>query len=181
MRTGSDSCQASPWVRRIFGATLWVITAAGCGFHLRSVVELPEGMRVVYAQGFAPGSEFPWYLERNLRQTDAKLTRKREDAGLVLNAVEERLNRREVSLSETGKANMYELSYVLTYDLQDPAGEVIANPQTITVVRDYFNPQINVIGKSEEEGIIWKEMYQEAVRNLMRNVEVRLRDRGPAP
>jgi LPS-assembly lipoprotein len=156
----------------------WALSA--CGFHLRGAVELPEQMNTVYAQGFGPASPFPSYLSENLKQSDARLTLEREDAGIILNAINEQFNRREVSLSETGKANIYELSYVLTYDLRNSSGDVILGKQTITVVRDYFNPQVEVIGKSTEEGVIRKEMYQEAVRNLLRRFEVVLRDRSKA-
>ncbi|MGH8557048.1 MAG: LPS assembly lipoprotein LptE [Methylococcales bacterium] len=159
-----------------------LITAlSACGFHLRSAVELPEGMKSVFAQNFAPGSPFLSYLDQNLKHADGELTSSRKDAGLVLKAVDEQFLRRAVSLSQTGKANMYELKYVLTYNLQDSAGELILASQTITVVRDYFNPQVEVIGKSTEEEVIRKEMYQEAVRNLLRRVEVALHGRSAAP
>jgi LPS-assembly lipoprotein len=181
MRTLFKAFSMTTCIQKITGLAILVIAASACGFHLRSAVQLPEGMHSVYAQGFAPDSRFPAYLSQNLKQSDATLTQNRKEAGVVLNALNEQFNRREVSLSETGKANTYELSYILTYDLQDPAGEVILPQQTITVIRDYFNPQINVIGKSEEEGVIRKEMYQEAVRNLLRNVEVSLRGRLAVP
>ncbi|MGH8547355.1 MAG: LPS assembly lipoprotein LptE [Methylococcales bacterium] len=180
MRTNLERSAAAVWTRPwLLGVVLTGVLSA-CGFHLRGAVELPEGMNTIYAQGFAPGSPFVSYLSQNLKQSDTNLSPKREDAGIILNAINEQFNRREVSLSDTGKANMYELSYILTYNLQDPDGEVILASQTITVVRDYFNPQVEVIGKSTEEGVIRKEMYQEAVRNLLRRFEVALRDRSAA-
>ena len=44
--------------------------------------------------------------------------------------------------------------------------------QTIVVVRDYFNEQLNVIGKSQEEDLIRKEIYNDAVRSMIRRVGV---------
>ncbi|MGR9107553.1 MAG: LPS-assembly lipoprotein LptE [Gammaproteobacteria bacterium] len=135
-------------------------------------------MNKIYVQGFVPGSQFPNYLNRDLKFADGSLTPNREDAGVILRAVNEQFLRREVSLSQTGQANMYELTYKLTYDLQNPAGETIMAQQNVTIVREYFNPQVNVIGKSEEEGVIRTEMYREAVRSVLRSVEVALRDRN---
>lgn len=180
MRIGCKSSEAAGLTRTWWFAAVLSSVLGACGFHLRSAVELPEGMNSIYAQGFSPGSPFPSYLSQHLKQSNGTVTANREDAGVVLNAVNEQFNRREVSLSETGKANMYELSYILTYDLRDPAGDPLLASQTITVVRDYFNPQVEVIGKSTEEGVIRKEMYQEAVRNLLRTLEVALHGRSAA-
>ena len=151
---------------------------SACGFHLRDAVELPAGMNTIYTEGFNPASPFVSYLGQNLKHSDAKLTLDREEAGVVLKATNEQFLRREVSLSDTGKANMYELSYILNYDLLAPAGEVIQAGQSIKIIREYFNPQVQVIGKSAEEDVIRKEMYQEAVRNLLRRAEVALRNRS---
>lgn len=154
---------------------LMLAVLSACGFHMRRAVDLPEGLKTVYVNGFAPGSPFPSYLGQNMKLSDGQVTSDRETAGFVLNAVNEQFNRREVSLSDTGKANVYELTYILTFDIQTPTGQVILSPQTIQVVRDYFNPQIEVIGKSEEESVIRNEMYKEAVRTLLRRAEIALR------
>ncbi len=173
---------SSPLVR--FGKIIVVAVLSGvfyaCGFHLRSSVELPEGMRSVYADGFTPGSPFLTYLGQKLQRGDGELTQSRQDARVVLKALNEQFLRREVSLSQTGKANSYELTYILTYNLQDPAGDAILAQQTISVIREYFNPQVDVIGKSEEENVIRKEMYREAVRNLLSRVEIALHGRSAA-
>ncbi len=180
MKTVFEVSLPSVWLGKIFVFVVLAGVLCACGFHLRGAVKLPAGMEKIYPQGFAPGSQFLPYLAQDLKHADGALAPKREDAGVILNAMNEQFVRREVSLSETGKANMYQLSYILTYELQNPAGEVILNPQTITVVREYFNPQVEVIGKFEEEGQIRREMYREAVRNLLRSVEVATRGRTVA-
>jgi LPS-assembly lipoprotein len=180
MRTFSEASVRSVWLGKILGFVVLTGVLCACGFHLRGAAKLPAGMERIYAQGFAPGSQFLPYLAQDLKHADGALAARREDAGVILNAINEQFLRREVSLSETGKANMYQLSYLLTYDLQNQAGEVILSPQTITVVREYFNPQVEVIGKFEEEGLIRKEMYREAVRNLLRSLEVATRGQAVA-
>ena len=148
---------------------------AGCGFHLRKPVELPPGMNQIYVKGMTPGSLFVAHLNRTLKLSDGRVTNDLAAAGLVLKIFNDRMNRREVSLSQTGKANEYELTYILDYELQSPDGEKILPRQTIQVIRDYFNPQVNVIGKSSEENVIRNEMYKEAARTLLRRTEVALR------
>lgn len=169
------------WVKKGIVLGLLVTVVSACGFHMRRAVDLPEGLNTVYVNGFPPGSLFPSYLDQNMKLSEGQVIYDRGAAGFVLNAMSEQFKRREVSLSDTGKANVYELTYILTFDVQTPTGEVILNPQTIQVVRDYFNPQINVIGKSEEEGVIRNEMYREAVRTLLRRTEIALRNYASVP
>lgn len=154
------------------------VLISACGFHLRGATKLPEGMRKIYAEGFLPGSSFLPSLAQDLKHSGGRLTYKREEAELVIRALNEEYIRREVSLSDSGKANMYELTYRLDFDLEEPAGESILEPKNITIVREYYNPQVNVIGKSEEESVIRKEMYREAVRSLLRSLEVATQGRS---
>lgn len=167
-------------VRKIVPFVLLTVLLAACGFHLREAVELPEGMNQVYTTGFLPDSPFPNYLSKGLDLSGGAVVAKREKAGLILHALNEQFLRQEVSLSQAGKANQYKLTYILSYELQDPAGKLIQPPRTLTIEREYFNPQVNIIGKTEEEGLIRKEMYDEAVYSLFRSVEVTLRHRSSA-
>lgn len=148
---------------------------SGCGFHMRKPVELPPGMNQVYVKGLSSGSPFMSHFNQTIKLSDGRVTGDLAAAGLVLNVFDDHLNRREVSLSQTGKANEYELTYRLDYELQSPDGKTILPRQTIQVIRDYFNPQVNVIGKSSEEGVIRNEMYKEAARILLRRTEIALR------
>lgn len=148
---------------------------AGCGWHMRQAVDLPPDRRTVFVQGLAANNRFVGTLHEIMRQSDGQVVRDSDKAGFILNVSSENFDRREVSLSETGKANQYELTYRLFFSLQTPEGEIILPEQKLQVIRDYFNPQINVIGKSEEEWLIRKDMYEEAARALLRRAEIAFR------
>lgn len=148
---------------------------SGCGFRMRKPVELPPGMNKIFVKGLPSGGPFASHLNQTMQLSNGRVTNDLAAAGLVLNVFGNRLNRRVVSLSQTGKANEYELTYRLDYELQSPDGKTILPRQTIQVIRDYFNPQVNVIGKSAEEGVIRNEMYKEAARTLLRRTEIVLR------
>lgn len=168
-------------IRKNLISVAFLVLFSACGFHLRQPVELPPGMNKVYVEGISQYSPFLSYFYQAIRLSDGHLTSDLASAGLVLNVLDEQLHRREVSLSESGKANEYELSYGLIYEVRTPEGEIISPRQTIYVLRDYFNPQINVIGKSEEEHLIRQEMYKEAVRTLLRRTQIALRKKFPSP
>jgi LPS-assembly lipoprotein len=168
------------WVGIILAALLTGLPA--CGWHLRGVVDLPEGMDVVYVNGFGQGSPFMGYFIQNLRFGNGRVTRDLGEASFVLNAISQQFSRREATLSSTGRANTYQLTYELIFDLQTTSGDLILSEQIIRVAREYYNPQSdvignsNIIGKAEEENVIHNEMYKEAVNSVLRRAEVALRN-----
>ncbi len=156
---------------------LVVLTQVACGFRMRGTSELPPEMKQVFVYGIAPSSEFSRTLSDTLLTSGGRISEGRLGAGVVLHVIDERHDKREIALSNRGKANEYELYYELVFELHSPAGEVILPRQTVEVVRDYFNPQIAVIAKSEEEAVIWQEMYQSAVRTLIQRARGKLSTR----
>ena len=168
------------WVGIMLAALLTGLPA--CGWHLRGAVDLPEGMDVVYVKGFGQGSPFMAYFVQNLRFGNGQVTRDLGEASFVLNAISQQFSRREATLSSTGRTNTYQLAYELIFDLQTPSGDLILSEQIIRVVREYYNPQSdvignsNIIGKAQEENVIRNEMYKEAVNSVLRRAEVALRN-----
>jgi LPS-assembly lipoprotein len=138
-------------------------------------------MDVVYVNGIGQGTPFMTYFVRKLRRGNGRVTPNLGEASFVLNAISEKFGRRAATLSSTGRANTYHLSYELIFDLQTPPGDVILPEQVVRVAREYYNPQSdvignsNIIGKGEEENVIRNEMYKEAVNSVLRRAEVALR------
>ena len=162
---------------RILLVCLLVLVQTACGFKLRGSSDLPAEMKQVFVYGIAPTSEFARSLHNTLLISGGQISDDRLTASVILHVLNERRDKREISLSIRGKANEYELYYELTFELHDAKGTVILPQQTIEIVRDYFNPQIAVIAKSEEEAVIWREMHQAAVRTLLQRARGKLNSR----
>ena len=166
--------QANPnrWV--IVGFILGVLLVSSCGFRLRGAIDLPPEMKNIWVDGISVQGPFVNSFRKSLESAGGSISRDRNTAGMILNVLEERMERREISLTQTGKANEFELTYTLKYELLKPEGDSLVPEQTIVVIRDYFNEQLNVIGKSQEEDLIRKEIYNDAVRTLVRKTGVAL-------
>ncbi|WP_371070119.1 LPS-assembly lipoprotein LptE, partial [Salmonella enterica] len=82
--------------------------------------------------------------------------------------------RRVLSLGSGGTANDFELSYRFDYELVDAKNKVISVRQPIEIKREYYNNQVAVIAKSNEEAVIRNEMYQQAVRTIVNRARVAL-------
>ena len=150
--------------------TLLFISA--CGYHLRGSIDLPESLKNVYLQGASGqlGKEF----KKTLRSSDGKLVDKVDEAGIVVKVTKETMRRRVLSISSTGRANEYELYYLLNFILLDAKGNELSETQVIEIHKDYFDNQEQVLGKNIEEQVIRTEMYSQAVNAIFNRSRVAL-------
>lgn len=148
------------------------LALGSCGYRLQGTVDLPDNMNKVYLQGAS--GQLRNYFTKTLRSTPARLVESPAQAGLVINTLNEKLDRRVLSLSSTGKANEFELNYQLEYELLDSQGAVLARNQSIEIVREYYNDQEAIIAQANEEHIIVAEMYKQAVRSILDRARAQL-------
>ncbi len=141
-----------------------MLVLSACGYHLRGFVKIPEQLQKVYLQG-ASGSLHN-EMKMSLKFSDGELVETPEQAGIVIKILRDDMRRRVQSLSSTGKANEFELNYSLRYLLLDRNGKEIAETQELTINRSYFNDQQAILSKNNEENVIRKEMYRQAVRTI---------------
>ncbi len=146
------------------------VLLVSCGYHFRGQVNLPAEMKKVYVRNGS--SALVSGFSDVFRYASGSLARSQADAGIIVNVLNERMKRRAISLTGTGKANEFELHYVLDYQLLDGHGKMLVPTQTIDLYRNYFNQQQQVIGKANEERVIREEMYRQAVQTIIRKAQV---------
>lgn len=61
----------------------------------------------------------------------------------------------------------YELTHQLKYQISNSAGQALIGPETLSTYRAYVSDQDNLVGSSEEEALLQREMYQDLTRQLM--------------
>lgn len=144
-----------------------------CGYHLRGSVNVPDEMRRVYVQNASP--DLHSAFGNVLQYSEGAMVNSLSEAGMVVNVLDERMNRRAISLSGTGKANEFELHYLLDYQLLDDQGGALTPVESIDLIRNYFNQQDQVIGKANEEQVIREEMYRQAVQAIVRKAQVKFK------
>lgn len=140
------------------------LTLVGCGFHLRDDYQLPAEMKNVAIDASA-FSEFRSVLEQRFELAGAKLV-PQDQAGLVVVILNDKLNRRTLSLSQSGQVAEYELIYTVAYQLvraQQPSREL-----QVEVYRDYQDDPNFALAKTREREVLVREMRDEAARQLLR-------------
>ena len=144
---------------------LLITVLAACNYHLRGTASVPEVLRNVYVQAASPllNNSF----QDTLKLAGGALVDKPNPKGVIVNVLGEKFDRRSLSLSSTGKASEFELIYSLTFEVLNVEGKTVMQKQKIDIKRNYFNDQQDIMGKGTEETLIRKEMYDQAVRELM--------------
>lgn len=151
-------------LKRTLTLCAWLSLTA-CAYHLRGSVEVPETMKHVHVKSASP--QLLAGFKDTLKMVGGQLVDAPESGGVVVNVLNERSDRRTLSLSATGKASEFELHYIVEFELLTHDAKVVIPKQLVEVNRDYYNDQQDIMGKSNEEAQIRLEMYQQAVRSII--------------
>lgn len=155
---------------------LFTLLLSACGYHLRGAVDLPEDLRSVYISGASTALHNQFRIA--LESSSVQLVPSQAAAATVITISNEDILKRDVSLGAGGRANQFSLEYRLNYEVTDAKGNVLLNSQSVQVRREYFNNQIDVLAKDNEEQTIRGEMYQQAVRSMLNQVRTRLKNKN---
>ena len=145
---------------------------SACGYHLRGALELPAGLKNVYLEGGS--GQLQEQFNSAMKTSSVGIASSPETAGMIVRIFNEDNQRRVLSLSSTGTANDFELNYRFDYELVDSKNKVLMPRQSIDIKREYYNDQLAVIAKGNEETVIRNEMYQQAVRSMINRARVAL-------
>jgi Rare lipoprotein B family. len=152
---------------------LTVLLLTACGYHLRGEMDLPSEMKSIYLEGAsAPLQE---QFRRALASSQVQLVTSRAAAGTIITVSNEENLKRALSLSSSGYANQFGLEYRLNYEVTDKNNKPLVTSQPVDIKREYFNNQQLILGKDNEETVIRNEMYQQAVRTIINQVQAGLK------
>ncbi|SDB27724.1 LPS-assembly lipoprotein [Pseudidiomarina indica] len=144
--------------------TLIAAAVSSCGFQLRDHYQLPPAMESVAIK--APAfSEFAKVVEQRFTLAGVNLANLDTET-LVIELLNEQLDRRTLSLSQSGQVAEYEMIYTVTYQLLKQ-GEASA-VQKLEVYRDYQDDPNFALAKTREREVLVQEMRQEAAHQLLR-------------
>ncbi len=155
----------------LWSVLILVLLLSACGFHLRGSVELPPMLERPHVVGDA-FSLLVRELESLLLQSGATLVRQPKEASAIVRILSETPTRRVLSVGSTGKAAEYELHYAVNYQLENPQGEVLQGPSTLSTRRTYLFDESQVLGKSGEEETLREDMQRDLARRLLQQLSI---------
>jgi len=153
--------------RTFLSAALAAGIVAGCGFHLRGELNMP------FKSAFISGSEHHRLvsdLRRQLRLNQVEVVDDRKQAEVVIVIRQLTTEREILSLDAGGKAREYRLYYNLVYSLERPSGETLRAPSRIRARREYTFDTGQLLAKTQEESILYRDMEDDLLQQLMRRL-----------
>ena len=149
-----------------------LVLLQSCGFHLRAGVELPAVLENTYLQSKDLYSGIATELRLELQSAGADLTDQRDAATGVVIVLNERSQRRVLSVGSAGRASEYELFEEVSFALEDPQGNVLLEPQTLRMTRDLVFDENQLLGKVSEAESIHRQMRANLARQAIMRISV---------
>jgi LPS-assembly lipoprotein len=162
----------TPLIRRhalVLAAALGMAGLSGCGFQLRSSLELPFATIAVLPEktGGVAGDMTRYLGER---------VRPRVPVGggpapdVTLDILQESREKVVVGVNASGQVREYELRMKVNFRLRDNKGDELIAPSFIEQRRSIsFNESV-VLSKETEEALLYKDMQSDIVQQLMRRL-----------
>ena len=154
-------------LRQSLLSVIVMITLSACGFQLRDNYQLPATLQQMQLQSVSS-----LQLEASLRQrlltAGIQLSDQAAADVAQLRVLSDQLERRTLSLFESGQVAEYGLLYRVNYQVIRN-GELIIE-DTIEVARDYQDDPNFALAKTREREMLVAEMRDDAARRLVRQM-----------
>ncbi|MCL2876782.1 MAG: LPS assembly lipoprotein LptE [Betaproteobacteria bacterium] len=161
------SFRLSRHVRRIFLA-FGIIVLCSCGFHLSG--PRPLAFSTVYV-GENEYTSLGIALRRQIALSGSTTVEKNASLAEVTLQILTNVRGREIlSLTPAGTVREYELTQLIRFRLVDRDGSELIPPSTLSVRREFTFSDELILGKEQEEALLYNDMESDLIRQLMRRL-----------
>jgi LPS-assembly lipoprotein len=147
---------------------LLAASLTACGFQLRGSYSLP--WETLY---LGMGENTPMYqqLKRNIEaSTQTRIVSNPKEAQASLFVVSDQQAKSILSLNAKGFVREFQLSRTFVYRIQDAKGKELAAAAPIVLLREMTFDDERLFAKEAEEGMIYTEMQNDLVQQLLRQL-----------
>jgi LPS-assembly lipoprotein len=172
MKLTSRICAActrlTPHAARLAVSIALCAALTACGFHLRGQATLPfESMYISGSPAFAN------QLARAVRAgSKTRILDNPKDAEVTLQVLAETRERAILSLSAAGRVRELQIRYRVAFRVNDKAGREYLATNEILLKRDLVYNDSDVLGKEQEEALLYRDMQNDAIQQVVRRLEV---------
>jgi LPS-assembly lipoprotein len=154
---------------RRFLAILLVMSLTACGFQLRGSYSMPWDTLAI--SGVPENNELYFQIKRGIEATSqTRVITDAKEAQASLAILGNTQVKSILSLSGTGLVREYQLTRTFIYKIQDAGGNELVPANQIILQRAMTFDDAHLFAKEAEEGMIWKEMQDDLVLQLLRRL-----------
>jgi LPS-assembly lipoprotein len=152
-----------------FPILLLAFILSACGFQLRGNYSLPwETLAIV---GLPENHELYYQIKRTIETSShTKVVADAKQAQASLAVLQNLQHKSILSLSGKGLVREFQLTRTFMYRIQDAQSKEIIPPSQIVLQRDMGFDDERIFAKEAEEGMIWREMQQDLMQQLLRRL-----------
>lgn len=148
---------------------LLALTLSACGFQLRGSYNLP--WETLAISGVPENNELYFQIKRNIEAGSlTKIIADPKEAKASLVVLQNLQHKSILSLSGKGLVREFQLTRTFMYRIQDAQGKEILPASQIVLQRDMTFDDERIFAKEAEEAMIWREMQQDMVQQLLRRL-----------
>ena len=153
------------------------ILVSGCGFQLRTWdLEGNISSAQVTANARNPVAE---PLALALRSAGVDLVEGAGTPDVVIELLNDSTSRRSVSVTDQARAAEYETSLRVRYTIRDGDGNTLLQPTNLEASRIYEVDRANLVGSSQEQALLQREMVSDLVQQIIRGLDAVTRPEEP--
>ena len=157
-------------LRAVFIVLLAAIIA-GCGFKLRgSSANLPyKSMYIALPET----ADVRIWLQRYIRSSGAtEIVNNAKDAEAVFQQLQDSRVKTILTVNTQGRVTEYRLLLNYSFRVVDAKGRELVSANEISLSRDITYSDSNVLAKDLEEGLLWRDMNNDLVNQIMRRLSI---------
>jgi LPS-assembly lipoprotein len=157
-------------LRAVFIVLLAAIIA-GCGFKLRgSSANLPyKSMYIALPET----ADVRIWLQRYIRSSGAtEIVDNAKDAEAVFQQLQDSRIKTILTVNTQGRVTEYRLQLNYSFRVVDAKGRELVGANDIGLSRDITYSDSNVLAKDLEEGLLWRDMNNDLVNQIMRRLSI---------
>ena len=161
-----------PAVLRLLTAVLIAATLAACGFHLRGAGSAGLPYRTMYIS-LPDTSEVSIWLQRYIRSTgNTDIVADAQSAEAIFQQIGDSRQKTILSVNAQGRVRGYRLQLTYTFRVVNAKGQILVPDNEISLSRDITYDDSNVLAKDLEEGLLWRDMNNDLVNQIMRRLSM---------
>lgn len=155
------------WLRMVLAAVI-MLSLSACGFHLRGESKLHTSFSTLSIEG-REGQAFRQILVGKLEKSGVEID---SSAPYTILLLDEESERRVSAYSTRAKSAGFELKRTITFKIIGPSQKVEEVKETEMFSRRHLLfREDQVVGKQDEEVLLWQEMDQELAERIIRKLD----------
>lgn len=157
-------------MRKLISCLLMVCLLSSCGFRLRGTADLPKWLNQVAVISEAGNFELVAALKSRLDSYGIALCDDPVRASFLLIIERSDYQMKIISVGASTNPRQYQMILATSYRLQNHKGQIIKTPSVAIVNRQLTVNNDRILGSSDEENTLLREMRQDTVTQIINKI-----------